>query len=441
MTQWIAKADPTKEFFIDMITRDIGLDECIFDLLDNSIDGAYRNSHEGGRLDGFHAEINVYADSFSIHDNCGGMKLSDATNYAFHFGRRADAPKDSDRSIGLYGIGMKRAVFKIGKKIHIQSSTEGNPEEAFSTNIDVDSWAKSDKWDFTLEKLEHPNFIGTKIDITNLKEGVGAEFGDELFAKELRTNIGRYYSFFIEDGFEIKVNGIIVKQHIFGVRASKEIEPYVDSYTDKETGVKVRIVSGLAGNPPDDVSDPESVGRNTNNWGWFVVCNNRVVLAGDKTNKTVWGDGTFPSWHPQYNGFMGIVFFESDNPSELPWTTTKRQIDETVPVYRRAVVGMRDATRTYLDYTNTRKASLDQARTVESEANYVSVKTAAPTAVKSMKLPVYTAKPKVKIANILYQKPADQVEKAAIALGNSSLSYKEVGIKTFEYFYENEVSE
>lgn len=161
MTQWTAKADPTKEFFIDMITRDIGLDECIFDLLDNSIDGAYRNRHDNGRLDGFHAEINVYADSFTIHDNCGGMKLSDATDYAFHFGRRADAPKDSDRSIGLYGIGMKRAVFKIGKKIVIQSSTESHPEEAFSTTIKVDEWAASKEWDFTLEQLAQPDFIGT----------------------------------------------------------------------------------------------------------------------------------------------------------------------------------------------------------------------------------------------------------------------------------------
>ncbi|WP_225025612.1 hypothetical protein [Pseudomonas aeruginosa] len=138
---------------------------------------------------------------------------------------------------------------------------------------------------------------------------------------------------------------------------------------------------------------------------------------------------------------MGIVFFESDKPGELPWTTTKRQIDETVPVYRRAVVGMRDATRTYLSYTNTRKASLEQAKSVEGKADYVSVKTAAPSTAKSMKLPNYAPKPKVKVANILYVKPLDQVEKVAEALGNRSLSYKDVGIKTFEYFYENEVGE
>lgn len=441
MTKWIAKADPTKEFFIDMITRDIGLDECIFDLLDNSIDGAYRQRSADGRLDGYWAEINIHKNSFSIHDNCGGMSLADATDYAFHFGRRTTENKESLRSIGLYGIGMKRAVFKIGKKITIQSSTQVGSQEAFSTEIDVDAWAKNLEWDFGLNQLENVDFVGTKIDITELKEGVGAEFGDDIFVKELKTNIGRYYSFFIEDGFEIRVNSSVVKQHIFGVRSSDDIVPYVSSYEDEDTGVKVRIVSGLAGSPPDDVSDPEQVGKNTDNWGWFVVCNNRVVLAGDKTEKTVWGDGTFPSWHPQYNGFMGIVFFESDNPGELPWTTTKRQIDETVPVYRRAVVGMRDATRTYLSYTNSRKSSLEEARSIEDKAQYVSVKAAKTVVEKVMKMPTYSPKPKVKMANIAYPKPLSEVQEVAAALGNRSLSYKDIGIKTFEYFYENEVGE
>lgn len=37
-----AHGNPSKEFFVDMVTRDITLADCIFDLLDNSIDGAHR---------------------------------------------------------------------------------------------------------------------------------------------------------------------------------------------------------------------------------------------------------------------------------------------------------------------------------------------------------------------------------------------------------------
>ena len=32
--------NPTKKFFIEMITRDISIEDAIIDLLDNSIDGA-----------------------------------------------------------------------------------------------------------------------------------------------------------------------------------------------------------------------------------------------------------------------------------------------------------------------------------------------------------------------------------------------------------------
>jgi hypothetical protein len=37
-----ARAYPTKEFFIEMFTRDISLEDCILDLIDNSIDSLIR---------------------------------------------------------------------------------------------------------------------------------------------------------------------------------------------------------------------------------------------------------------------------------------------------------------------------------------------------------------------------------------------------------------
>ncbi len=40
----LINAEPTKGFFIDMLTKDIGLVDCILDLVDNSIDGWIRRS-------------------------------------------------------------------------------------------------------------------------------------------------------------------------------------------------------------------------------------------------------------------------------------------------------------------------------------------------------------------------------------------------------------
>ncbi|AIN57987.1 ATP-binding protein [Pseudomonas soli] len=444
MAQWTAKADPTKDFFIDMITRDIGLDECIFDLLDNSIDGASRHAQANGRpnLSGYFADILMKDSSFEIKDNCGGMSLLDAKEYAFHFGRRSDAPKDAENSIGLYGIGMKRAIFKIGKKIKIRSATDTAPDEAFETNIDVSSWAAQKEWQFDLDQIDPAGFVGTEISVTDLRKGTASDFSDQIFVAKLRRDIGKYYSFFLQDGFEVKVNGVPVAQYIYGVRDSEMISPYVHEYIDAEAGVKVRIVSGVAGNPPEDAGDPTTLSKDSEGWGWYVICNDRVVLAGDKTEKTIWGD-SFPAWHPQYNGFVGLVFFSSDKPGELPWTTTKRQIDETLPVYRRATVFMRDATRKYLDYTNMRKANLEAAKGYESTAKVkaiTEIKAQAPEPAP-MKLPVFEAAPKVRMGTVSYTQPVAILNKVAQALGNSQMSYKQIGQKTFEYFVDNEVSD
>lgn len=51
MNTSIIEGNPTKKFFIEMITRDISIEDAIIDLLDNSIDGATQiNSND---LSGF----------------------------------------------------------------------------------------------------------------------------------------------------------------------------------------------------------------------------------------------------------------------------------------------------------------------------------------------------------------------------------------------------
>ena len=82
-----ANALPAKEFFISMLTRDISLGDCILDLLDNSVDGARRSSPDAdpNRLSGFYVHLRLDSQEFEIEDNCGGIPLADAREYAFQF--------------------------------------------------------------------------------------------------------------------------------------------------------------------------------------------------------------------------------------------------------------------------------------------------------------------------------------------------------------------
>lgn len=435
-----ADASPTKDFFVRMITRDISLEDCLLDLIDNCLDGARRKIAASGGQDaivdsyeGFRAALHIDPEEFRIEDNCGGISIADAIDYAFHFGRRTDAPTEGDFAIGLYGIGMKRAILKMGKDIEIYSSTA---EEAFLCKIDVDEWLENKEWEFDLDDAEKIEGTGTVIRISELHKGISEEFGDEAFANGLTRIISRDYTRFIDKDFQITVNGTSVKGHQYAVRESEEFQPYRKAYKD-ESGVNVEILAGMAAPPPDDL-EPSEI-READYFGWFVLCNDRVVLAADKTDHTIWSDEGFPRWHPQYNGFMGMVLFNANDPNLLPWTTTKRDIEESSSLYRRAVNEMKTATQPWIDYTNRRKADLEEAKQKERAASTVALFTIREN--PTFRVPILPDKPKIAMANILYQKPVSEVRKAGIALGNQNMSYRSVGEMTFDYFVENEVED
>jgi hypothetical protein len=453
-----ADASPTKDFFIYMITKDIDLDECILDLLDNCVDGAngdlqrkLNKSRKTGKgrkrvirpderqYKGYRAEVSLSKNEFCIEDNCGGISLDDAVNYAFHFGRRHDAPTDTGYSIGLYGIGMKRAMFKIGKDITIESATD---RDAFSVKINVDEWAARNEWDFDLDPLEKREPFGTKISISTINEGIDEELSDSIFVNRLIKSIARDYSLILQRGFEIKVNGNKVTPYVFSLRESEEFKPVKRKYIDEETGVEVEIVAGLAGLPPDDISAEAATTRQAEAefYGWFVLCNDRVVLAFDKSTDTVWGDEGFPIWHWQYTGFTGIASFRSSDPGKLPWTTTKRALDATSPLYRRAVTVMKEVTRTYLTYTHNRKADESGARIIEKKAMPVPISNIEVR--EQMVVPkIAGTSSRITTVTISYPKPKEEVLKVAKALGNANMSNKQVGIETFDYYRDNEIED
>src|SRR5690606_8396757 len=123
-------------------------------------------------LSAFKISIRIEEDCFEISDNCGSITLDDAVDYAFTFGRKDDAETENF-SIGVYGIGMKRAVFKLGSQIDIRSTYEadGSPS-SFRVPINVEDWLASgdDNWDFDIEEAEDLEQKGVQITVTDLTE-------------------------------------------------------------------------------------------------------------------------------------------------------------------------------------------------------------------------------------------------------------------------------
>lgn len=93
-----ANGSPTKEFFVEMLTRDIELNDAILDLLDNCLDGVVRSCADKDKLQtsdfysSYSAEITISPTEFTITDNCGGIPRDTAENYAFRIGACSNNP-------------------------------------------------------------------------------------------------------------------------------------------------------------------------------------------------------------------------------------------------------------------------------------------------------------------------------------------------------------
>lgn len=354
-----ADFSPTKRFFVEMLTRDIALEDAILDLLDNCLDGVARA--EAGNGDdvpyaGYRVDINFTAKEFEIVDNCGGIPIS-AVDYAFRMGRPTSAPDEELATVGVYGIGMKRSIFKIGKQCKIDTShSEGS---AFQVDID-EKWLSSDNdWKIPIQtKIATSTSFGTHISIAEINESVARRFKSKEFRTELINKIVFAYSYIIAKGFTVYVNGDRINPNPLNIRYEssaefgKSILPYI--YKAEIDDVEVKLVVGFSA-PLITEKEEEEAKREakfrTEDAGWTIVCNDRIVVYKDKTELTGWGV-EFPRYHTQFIAISGIVYFKSRFPSKLPITTTKRGVDANSSIFLKVRKHIVEGTKIFIDYTN-----------------------------------------------------------------------------------------
>ena len=137
--------------------------------------------------------------------------------------------KETPYSIGQFGVGMKRALFKIGNYFRIESMTNSS---RFVVEQDVSLWANdTEKWDFHFTELDEnyklPYDIesGTSIIVTQLHEFVSEEFQVENFKTRLTTELESAHRFSLNKGIAITLNGIPLKFRPAEVLASQQLLP------------------------------------------------------------------------------------------------------------------------------------------------------------------------------------------------------------------------
>lgn len=444
MKDHIIQGSPTKSFFIEMITRDIAIKDVIIHLLDNSIDGANRINPTN--YEGLWVKITINKEEFIVQDNCGGFSLETAQKYAFRFGRPDDAP-ETKGSVGRFGIGMKRSLFKMGKNFEVESKTD---TDHFEVKVDVAEWKSKKKtikieedtevtvedWDFRYaiitEETSNLSDRGTYIKVTNLYEEVADLFDEPNFLNNLEEEIEKLLNFSLEKNITISLNEKPLKSKNITI-FSEQSKPYF--YQGEKDGVVFRVIAGLG-----DVGKPEKS-------GWYVYCNDRLVLESDRTDLTGWGVQGTPKWHVDYVMFRGIVFLDSIETIKLPLTTTKKGIDATSETYKVVLVFMKEAMKHVISFlkeiTKLENEANDYRKLLGEQENKVSV-VEMKTSVVNDRDRTFTA-PQLNAEDIAKKKDSVRIAynvKKAIADKamdrSGTKNTKELGEYTFNYYLQME---
>ena len=429
---------PTKAFFVTMLTKDVSLPSAIMDLIDNSIDGALRLRGEEP-LTGLEVHITISGNKFAIQDNCGGIPLDIARKYAFRFGRADDAPP-FENSVGLFGVGMKRAIFKLGRSFQVHSESS---DSSFRVDVDVDRWQQEKKWGFPLRigivdsGLSGGKATGTRIKVNRLFPGVAEQFELSRFIARVQTEISAKHQAYLERGLTIRVNRrLLVGTTVKLAYLPGHLRPaYEERHYD---GVSVKLFSGVG----------EAGRQARREAGWYVYCNGRMVVMADQTELTGWGSlGTrrVPRYHHQFARFRGCAFFTSRVSSKLPWNTTKDGLDVEASLYRttrlrmashmRPVINFLNALDKELEYTDEGKRVLTNMLGRAQYAPALSLPSAAVAEEFYCQSPP-PAPPQPETTRIRYTRLKSEV--AALKRVLRVRTNQAVGEKTFDWYLENE---
>lgn len=357
-----------------ILVRDIDCKESLLDLIDNSIDSARSAILSGGgevdargmpvSYSGY--EINVGIDkkkeAIYIEDTCSGIELSAMRDRFLVIGEESNAPF----AIGHFGVGLKRALLKLGRTYRIETSYIN---ETYLIECTAQDLTESSRKVFAkhIESKQPSSY--TQIRILDVSDEAMREiFRSNIWEHNVSKEIGMRYSIFIKKGLVIKYKNVPIKAYCPGLREYKSIKLQEDDIGDVPHGIKVHIRAGLHENYKFKGEGEENTAKEnekiTGEYGWYYVCNDRVIKIACKDSKFGWAG----KWHPEYYGFVGWVYF-TGNVKDLPWNTKKTDIDPDSDVFSAIKGYLQNYASKYRTHNRTLKKKLEVGLKIEDAVN------------------------------------------------------------------------
>lgn len=449
-------ARPEKRFFVEMLTRDIEFAPAVIDLVDNSVDGAKRLRPEPAaddddppaRFDGLRVDLQLEPGGFEISDNCGGFSEQVATDYAFRFGRSTAQPT-TEGEVGQFGVGMKRALFKLGSSFAVESQHDG---ARWQVDVDVPKWLEPESpWAFPIQTLDAAAEDGTVLRSDHLLASAAARFARPAFVSRVTSEIAMRHAIALEQGLVVTVNQRPLTPRPAQLLQSDLIRPltYVEQVAAEDglAPLTMRLHAGLTTLEGPEAADEDEIDTDEPGLftghdaaGWYVFCNDRALVFADRSRLTGWGDEV-PRYHPQYRRFRGFVYLNGDSRA-MPWNTTKTDVDEDSVVWQHVRRSIVDALRKSVTVMNRIKREV-QRMPPDQRPLVTALAAARPSVVEALEpqrtwvVPDLPPKVVNETTKISYSVARSVFEQASAALETDKPA--EIGQRTFGYWMRREL--
>jgi hypothetical protein len=153
-------ATPSKKTFLPIIA-DYDLNKSICELIDNVLDIWLKD----GRKNPIEIDIDLDTNQQTIRvaDNAGGVKKSE-----LHFivGPGQTGNVQTEETIGIFGVGSKRAVVALSQDIKI--TTRHKKEKTYLVELN-DAWLKTDEWELPAYEVDNILEGTTVIELQKLR--------------------------------------------------------------------------------------------------------------------------------------------------------------------------------------------------------------------------------------------------------------------------------
>ncbi|EMK3574109.1 ATP-binding protein [Escherichia coli] len=316
-------------FLEEALTKDITTLEAIFDLVDNSIDAArdwlILNNCQRGKdslplsYSGFYVCIRIDEDSIRVLDNCSGIDRETLAKKALYTNKLSK----HEYGIGLYGIGLKRSMLKMGTTF---SFYVDNGIEGFKSRFNNKGIGGGQETPVYADIVPSKGRQKSLFCVTDIKNEIKNDFHNPRWFDNAVREFSLRYAIYINKGFKIVLHHAKnnIRTDISGIAPQLRTECKFPPTQEiiKFDNVDVIIETGI--HSEYTFPEEEDYSRSTNLkltdfFGIYFSCNDRVIVSASTEKSHGWRT----KWHSEYNGYICWVKFVSKDAGKLPWNTAK----------------------------------------------------------------------------------------------------------------------